>query len=411
MILFLSSSKIFGNALKIISGILVARWLLPEELGFFNSFTIVVGYIILVQAGIPSGLSRELPFYIGTGNKEKAENFAAVSQFWMLWVSFTVLIISFIVSIVLLLQQKYQYAAGTFVIGILSWQGLYVTKYLKVLYRTNRDFNYLSKIGIIESISSFVTIIFVWFYGFYGLCLRAVLTVLIDFYFTWRWKPLSVKPKFNKSLFKELIKVGTPMYIVANVYSLWPVIQKTVIVSLGGTKALGLFAIAIITENSMKTISASLSSVTYPAMSTGWGQGYTINELLKKFVLKPFILFSGIFLLSIPIWWYLLPLVIEKFLPNYTAGIEAAQWMLLAGFMGFLNVFSNMYNVMKKQKERFISYLSAIISWLLAVSLLYTFNGFSLVIFPQAMVCGMAIMTGVNFYFLIKYKNYKNPIA
>ena len=81
MILFLSFSNIVGNVLTIVSGLLVAKWLLPEQLGLFNSFTVFASYVVLIQIGIPSGLARELPFHIGKGAMDDAKNYAAVAHF------------------------------------------------------------------------------------------------------------------------------------------------------------------------------------------------------------------------------------------------------------------------------------------------------------------------------------------
>ena len=46
------------------SGFFVVKWLLPEDLGLFNSFTIITGYIVLAHIGVPIGLTRELPYLL-----------------------------------------------------------------------------------------------------------------------------------------------------------------------------------------------------------------------------------------------------------------------------------------------------------------------------------------------------------
>ena len=65
----------------IISGLLVARWIFPEVLGKFNSFTIFSSYIIMVQLGVPAAFGRELPFHLGRNQIETAERFAQTAQF------------------------------------------------------------------------------------------------------------------------------------------------------------------------------------------------------------------------------------------------------------------------------------------------------------------------------------------
>ena len=121
-----------------------------------------------------------------------------------------------------LFAEKYQIAAGIFVIVAQIWQGIYVVKYLKVLYRTNKDFNKLATITLAVSIVSFVSVYFIYLFGFYGLCLRAIISVLFDFIFSWYWRPIKVSMSWNKRTFKNLLKVGFPIFLVSNIYGKWP---------------------------------------------------------------------------------------------------------------------------------------------------------------------------------------------
>ena len=402
MIVFLSFSNLFGNILTIISGFFVTKWILPSELGEFNTYTIITGYVILFQIGIPSGLSRELPFYLGKHNIAKAEDLARVSQFWLLLLSFTVIIISLRISLYFILENKYKSAFGVFTLSILVWQGLYVTKYIKTLYRTNKQFNRLSIIKIINSISAFITIYLVYKFGFYGLCMRAISCALIDFVFSFKWRPIKVKPKWNLKDFRELLRTGFPMYAVASVYGIWPLLQRSLILMLGGKTALGLFAIASMVESSMKTISSSLNSVIFPTITTKWGEGTSVENLVRT-IIKPLSLSFIVLVCFVPIGYYAIPFVINNYLPNYVDGIEAGRWMLVAGLVSLLNVFSSIYNVLKIQKERLVVFSAGILSWGITVLISYVNFGFSLTIFPIGMIFGFCVMTVLNGFFLRKY--------
>jgi O-antigen/teichoic acid export membrane protein len=400
MILFLSLSNIFGTLLTIISGLFVAKWLLPEELGAFNSYTIITSYLILAQIGIPSALGRELPFYIGKGEMAEAYQYASVAQYWQKGLGLAFLGGGSVVSLLTLADGSPQVAAGS-VVGVTAWQMLYVNKYLYVLFRTNRDFNRLSRIKFINASVSFVTIVFVWLYGFYGLCLRAIVLAIVDFSFAYYWRPLQVKPTWNRDYFKSMIKLGLPMFGVANVYGLWPTIQRTLVLTLGGTKALGLFALAVMVENSMNTVGNSMNSVIYPTMTQAWGKGATVSAVIKL-IFKPFILILALFVVALPLGWYLLPIFIESFIPNYMEGIEVSQWMLFVGLLGLGNVFSNIYNVTKNQTDRLKVFISGIVIWFVVVLLDYYISGFSLLIFPKAMIAGYLVMSTYNFIHIRK---------
>ena len=402
MIAFLGASNLISSALTIFAGLFVAKWIVPEELGEFSSYTIISGYIVLIQLGIPSALSRELPFYLGKADKAKAYNYAATAQFWLKYLGLGILAIALFISLLLTAQSNYRLAAGTLVIGLSVWQTLYVTKYLRMLYRTNQDFNKISWIKIVVALTSFASIGLVYLFDFYGLCIRLFLVVLVDFIITYLWRPIRVQAKFSRAPFKELMKVGLPMYGVANIYGLWPLVQRTLIVSLGGSKALGLFAIVYMVQGTLQTVSSSVSNVLYPNMTSQWGEGANVKEIVRQLV-RPLLFISVVFILILPIGWNLLPWFINSFLPNYSESITAAQYMLLVGFLGIFMVLSNIYNVVQKQRQRLIMYLSGIFGWLLTIFVLYSHYGFRLFIFPMGIISAYIIMIGITLFHIKSY--------
>lgn len=361
----------------------------------------------MIQLGIPSGLSRELPLYLGMADKDKAYAYASTAQYWLKYLGFAILGISLLISLAFIVQNSYKLGAGTLVIGLSVWQTLYVTKYLKILYRTNRDFNKISWIKIIVAVTSFLSIGFVYLYDFYGLCLRLFSVVIVDFLITYYWRPIMVKAIFSRVPFRELMKVGLPMYGVANVYGLWPLVQRTLIVSLGGPKALGLFAIASMTENAMKTVSSSISNVMYPTMTSQWGAGSSVKDVLRL-AAQPLIISLVVFTFLIPVGWYLLPIFVNNFLPNYVSGTDAAQWMLVVGFLGLFLVLANIYNVLQRQRQRLIMYVSGIGAWIISVLLINWSYGFELIIFPISMIIAYVVMITIMVYHIKGFNKIKN---
>jgi len=402
MVTFMSAAGIISNIITILTGLLVAKWMLPEQLGYFTGFSIITSYIILAQLGIPSGLSRELPRYKGLNNEEKARQVAGTSNFYELTLAIIIIIACIILAIIHISIRKYQLAAGFFVVGFTSFQGLYVTKYLKVLYRSNNDFNKLTTIGLITTAVSAISVLFVWKFAFYGLCLRAFVVFLADYYFTWKWRPISVSPFWSKTVFRELIKVGFPIYWVANVIDLWPVVQRTFVITYMGTKAMGLYSLALMVETGMKTLTNSLSIVTFPKISFMLGQGANIREILKQ----PMKMVMAILILNVMIAIFaslFLPHFIKFLLPNYIEGLSAAQWMLWVGAFTVLGVFQNIYMAINKNKDRLYSFLAGILAWVVTLILLITFKGPRLDILPQSLLVAYFVIYIVDF---LHYRTY-----
>lgn len=407
MIAAVSSSNFLFSIVNIISGLLVARWLLPKELGQFNALSIFTSYIILVQIGIPSGLSRELPYLWGRGKYKSARRLTATAKFLTLYSGILIVVLSFVVGIYYYYHDNYIFSAGSIVVGITSFQGLYITKYLKVLYRSNEHFNKLAKIKLILSAVTVVSLIFVYHFLFYGLCIRAVLLAVVDGYFTEKWKPLKVKASWSTKNFKELFRVGAPMYFVSNITGLWPTFQRTLILSMTGAVGLGLYAIATIVQNMLSTFNNSISSVTFPQMSMAYGKGAGIKYLLKMPLNYIYISLAA-YLLIILIGWPLMPIVVDHLLPKYREGTEAAQWMLLVAPISTVTIFANIYLVLKKNHHRLISQILGISAWAIFIFVEDVESKDRLEVFSQALLVGYGTMGVADLYFYLFYiKNEK----
>jgi hypothetical protein len=90
--------------------------------------------------------------------------------------------------------------------------------------------------------------------------------------------------------------------------------------------------IANVVESGLATVSGSIGGVTYATMANQWGQGKNLEQLFKL-ALKPVVLGALLFAVVIPIGWMVLPYFVTQLMPNYTGGIVAAQWMMVAGFI------------------------------------------------------------------------------
>lgn len=403
MIAIMSVSGLVNNVMSIISGLLVARWLLPEDLGLFNSFSIITSYVILIQMGIPSGLSREYPYYLGKDNEEKSLKLASVSHYWSIILSVIIFTLSILVSIWYVFVGNYEFAAGVFVIGVTSFQGFYVTKYLKILFRSTNDFNKLSYINLLMGFASLITIFFVYYFGFYGLCIRTTIICLIDFLITRHYKPVYAKPFWNKEIFKELFKVGMPIYMVANIYSLWPIIQRSFVLGWGGTKALGLYGLALMVENAMMVITNSVSNIIFPKMAMEWGKSKNITVLIQ-ILFKPTLGTFAVNLFAVIAGWFILPFFVKLLIPKYIEGLYVTQLSLIVGLFAVFSVYSNLYMILQKNTDRLITYSAGFIIWTIVLFGLHLNRGFQLENFPISMCCAYVGIYVADLFFYFKYK-------
>jgi O-antigen/teichoic acid export membrane protein len=403
MILFLGSSQMISNVIRIVSGLLIAKLVLPQTLGLFNGYGLILGYLPILQVGVMNGLNRELPYLFGKNKPEQANKIAAVAQFWELGLAILVSTVLIILATIQLSHGHYIQAAGYFTYALVSFHKFYGINYLHILFRSNSDFNKLSVITLVVALFSLVLILPVWLWGFYGLGLRLILVSLIEFGLLWEFKPLIVKPRFETVVFKEIVKVGFPIYVVGYVFALWTVIQNTIVFKYGGSQQYGFFSLSIMVQASLAILIGAVTSVLYPKLAFEFGKGATVKTLLQLSFKPVFIVFA-ILVPSVIILWYLLPIVVTIWLPKYIGGIQAAQWTLLTLLISVFGTFNVIFNVVKRQKDYLISIVAGIVSYLGMIYSLYSIHGFTLVMFPKAMMVGLFVQIVISFIYLNSYR-------
>lgn len=394
-----ASAQIVSNFLRLLSGFLIIRLLDPSEYGLYSGIGVYLGYIMLGHGGIINGLSRELPYELGRNNDEYAREMA--SSVYVLS-----LLISALAAVVFMVFTIGHLIAGNYLTGLIYMAYVLVAglqllnkQYLPVLYRTNKDFDSLSRQNILKGFGNLLTVLFVWYLGIYGLIIRGAILALYEFILLFKNKPYSLTLTYNLAHFKKLFKTGFPIFMVGQVNQLWAIIMNTIIFSFGGALYFGLYALSTIVQGAIGIIPGAFSQVIYPRMSIMLGKGKSVLEILRANV-KPLIFQFGVMLAVGIIGALLLPVIIPLVLPKYIDGIVAAQWMIFVPALRSFGALNNIYNVVKKQKWYFVSLVTGAIVGSLFVYLKIHQKGFYLEVFPQGLLLGTAIQQILSLGFI-----------
>jgi len=121
-----SVAALFGgnmtsSLLGAIGGLLVARFLGPEVTGRFRIFTIPLMYITFLHLGTFDGLWRQIPFYMGKGEPEKAEALAAAAGAWNALVSGLVSVAFLVCALLAFTRGDYYGTAGWLTQMLCCW--------------------------------------------------------------------------------------------------------------------------------------------------------------------------------------------------------------------------------------------------------------------------------------------------
>ncbi len=296
-------------------------------------------------------------------------------------------------------QSRWQYASGwgTMVFSLVAL--FYGQYYLQATFRTHSDFKKLTAANMVQSVVSFVTLVFVWLFGFYGLCLRSIVTLASNVGALWHWRPVKVAPKWNWKQLSHLIKIGLPIFAVGQIYSYWSVLNLTLVFHYSGKEGLGLYQLSVIIGSATELIPMAVMQVVYPKMAQSWGQSENLDDLtaMVKWPIL-YILLGGIpFIIA---GWVCLPYVVSFILPKYVGGIPAAQWSLLCAYTMCLQPLNEIYNVIKRQD---LYAISLIVGGGVYASVLLSIGGSAIHLerFPQAIIVGRLAFFAVSYLSLM----------
>ncbi len=392
-----ASGNLTAMGLRMIAGLLTARVISPTELGAFSAIGIVLGYLSFLQLGILTGLNRELPFYMGSGDVARARQLASAAHAWALLI--TGLAVAGMVGMGVYqgLNGQVMLAVGWVAQSIGAVVIIYGTYYLEATFRSAGDFAKLSAVGVAQNVVNLAMVPVVAALGFYGLAVRQATVGATYLGILWRARPLRVLPRWHTPSMRHLFKIGAPIFAVGQLWSLWSLLDVTLVFRITGAEGLGLYQIALITGAAVALFSNSVAQVLYPRMVAIYAQTQSVAATLR-IARRPTITLCTLAVPGIAIGWLLLPVVIAWLLPEYTDGVEAAQWQLVAQAILFLKPMINIFNTVKRQDLYVVTILAGTAVYVAAVFALGS-RGWTLDVFPKSMALGNATYIGLGYLF------------
>lgn len=306
--------------------ILVARILGPKVFGFWAIVELINKFSPIGTLGIPSGVKREIPYWIGKKNRLKANELVNTGFVWMIGYC----IILSCSGIIYFFLSNNEILIRFAILSTLIGAGLsQFYQYLNVLLLAEKKFYKSSIFSLLEGFLFFVfSISLVYSFNIYGqlLILPIVSAVMIGSYFL-IYKP-DLNFKWNPSILSRTIKIGFLIIMVGMGYMLLLNINRIMLERYLGFEAVGLFAFGMLLITLFSQLTGSLGEVIYTFMNEHIGK-YERVDNMNKLVFYPAIgkilflpILTGITIIIIPYF-------IDKFLPQYIESIKICQIILV----------------------------------------------------------------------------------
>ncbi len=390
----LVGGNLASMVLRLVAGVLQGRLVLPATLGLFTGIGLALRYAPFFQLGILDGLYRELPYHIGQGNRQRAEELASAAQAWALAVGGAYAVALLGIGVWNLLRAEYWMAAGWATNAVLAIVFYYKTYYLQLTFRTAHDFSRLAFVNVLESAAGFVLLALVAWFQFYGLCLRALLAGAIGTVLLFLWRPIRVAPRWNFAHMKHLFKIGLPIFTVGQLYAWWSVLNSTLVLKFTGVEGMGLYAMVLMANSAIEFIPSAVNQVLHPRMAEQYGRHHRTDELVQM-AWKPMILTAiGLAPLIAAAWWLVEPAT-RLLVPNYVAAVPAMKWGLLIPLATSFYPLSGIFQIVRRQ-DVYGAALGVSMAVYVGLQLWMIRDEVTLAAFPQAMLAGRLLFAALS---------------
>ncbi|MCB1048808.1 MAG: oligosaccharide flippase family protein, partial [Calditrichaeota bacterium] len=335
-------STTLNSVVGMACGIIIIRWMAPEELGLWQSVLIIQTWALIFQTGVITGLSRELPFQLGLGQKDYVNELAAsalsVALFGLVLLVTAGLIVPWFF-------DGSRFRLSLMVVFMTSGLTIY-QNYLGTTYRANRAFEHLSRIQFADSALALSSLPLVYFWGYSGLVVRVLGMVIINTILRHLMRPIRVRPAFKVKHLASLFRIGAPMFGFGYMLQTVDTFPRLLLLAgENGVLMVGMFAPAAAVLGLMQVLPRSLGSYVFPQMTFKLGSTQSAGALWPmSWKSSVYYLLAALPLVGIGV--LLFPWMLRTYFPAYAGSAVAVQWALVAGaFMGTRISINSLYSL------------------------------------------------------------------
>lgn len=331
------SSGLLVTATQAISGFVILRWLDPSSLGQWQSFTVFVGYIQILTLGTTSGLGRELPYWLGKSDIELGMRRLQTTGYFTTMLSFLIMVLVVALGLVLFITKKLSLDNTLMLIFAFSTGALSIqTNFLGATYRSAQSFEKLSKIQLFNSSLYFLLLPLIYFFNLWGYIAYQVVLAIALYLGYQLFRPYKIKFKFEISQFKELVKVGFPIYFWNYISGIIRTIPRLILVVFGSPLLVGLYSPAGSINSAMLSLPGYINRYIFPKITFMLGKTEDPLQVYNYTIKASKILFS-VMLLGATLIAFIIPPVFSSVFPKYIDGILPAQITLFSGVFFSIN--------------------------------------------------------------------------
>lgn len=357
------------------TGILVRRVLGPTMMGIWTALTVFLGYCLYGNLGINGALFKEIPFLMGKGQAELAQETQNIIFTFTLAIGTVLSVLIFIGSFIVKSFYPPVAIAGLRAVAVIVFL-TFIYNFLLVSGRAYKKFIFLSKLAIVNEICMLVFVAaLVLKFNIYGIFAAVILTLIINItYALWYLKP-RLHMQFEKKRLFYLIRLGFSLVIWGVALNTVLSMDKIMAIKLLGAKALGFYSIAIMVFMFAFGAAKRFGTVMFPVMQEIYGASNQAASL-EKYVIKPNLILSYLLPFFLGFFYLFVPVAVHYILPKYIEGIPSFKILMIGCFFVSLTpmLYSFLVAIDKQIKLSILTMISIAITVTLSLLFVRHYN-------------------------------------
>lgn len=382
------SATIVTQGISLFRAILLPIILSPTQLGLWNLMNVVISYGANAHLGLLHGMNKAIPVFRGQKNYDDIE----IIKNSVFWVNLFIGVIAAIIILFLIITDTISYHIEMSVVAVIILIQLKFFYFFSLL-RADSQFEKLSQGLVYHSI--FLTVFVILFATVFdnkvfGALIGIALSYLVILFF-WGMVGSYLFPlKINMKSLHNVFNLGFPLILIGILDSIFISIDRWMIASALNVDAVGYYAVGIMINGIFCLIPGSLASALYPQMLERFSAKQNTaagNSLL----LNPLRAIAAVMLVLICFGIYVLPVMIQFFLPKYTISITVIIVFIFGSFIFSLSSIAGNY-LISINKQKLLAYVLIV-----AIIIVLIIN--SLVLNAGFDIIGVAIGTVIGYSF------------
>lgn len=344
-----SAMSVLTQIITLAAGILTRRFLGPVQMGIWSLLQIVLIYSSYSALGVTEAISREIPYYRGRGEYEKAEEMKDIIYSFSTFTSGLIAAGCVIYALVMNHRLRPEMFWGLLVMPLMILLQRTNNLYIAFL-RGYKLFTIAAKQMIYSAIvNAFLVSVLSLKFQVYGFMLAMCLSFLFNIGYIRRHHRFSFKWRFELKKIWGLIQYGFPLIVVSMLSTVFLTIDKMMIAGIVGVRELGLYSVALMAYSYLHNLPNSIGIVLIPNFHQKFGETDKA-EGLRDYLAKSSQVFETVMPLLIATGWFLIPYFARLVLPDFEGSIPPMKYLITSVFfVALIHPYSYFLVVIRKQ--------------------------------------------------------------